>query len=106
MTPSEAFHPTPFALHGILHGSSCHAQGAAARLKQGAELLTKRLEQDDSYFSAAAELQKHWKLKVSLRKAFHSLATFCARISGGGLEHDRPVSDNDALHPSISRFPE
>ncbi len=47
---------------------SCHAQGAAERLKQGAELLSKRLEQDDSYFLAAAELQKHWKLKVRLRE--------------------------------------
>ena len=45
------------------------AQGTAARLVQGAELLSKRLEQDDRYFSAAAELQKHWKLKVSLRRA-------------------------------------
>ncbi len=62
---------TPSILHGILHGNICRAQGAAARLKQGAEPLTKRLEQDDSYFSAAAELQKHWKLKVSLRRAIH-----------------------------------
>ena len=64
----------------------CHGQGAAARLKQGAELLTKRLEQDDGYFSTAAELQKHWKLKVSLRRAIHLPGTLYARDSGGTLD--------------------
>lgn len=39
-------------------------QGAAERLQRGAELLDKRLEQDDRYYAAAAELQKCWKLKV------------------------------------------
>ena len=39
-------------------------QGAAERLQRGAELLAKRLEQDDRYYAAAAELQKRWKLKV------------------------------------------
>ena len=43
----------------------CTLQGAVQRLKQGAELLSRRLDQDDQYYSAAAELQKHWKLKVS-----------------------------------------
>ena len=39
-------------------------QGAAERLRRGAELLAKRLDQDDRYYAAAAELQKRWKLKV------------------------------------------
>ena len=49
--------------------NSNYAQGAAERLKQGAELLSKRLEQDDNYYLAAAELQKHWKLRVSLQES-------------------------------------
>jgi hypothetical protein len=48
-----------------LQSLSCELQGAVQRLKQGAELLSRRLDQDDQYYSAAAELQKHWKLKVS-----------------------------------------
>ena len=45
--------------------SGCAAwQGAAERLRRGAELLAKRLDQDDRYYAAAAELQKRWKLKV------------------------------------------
>ncbi|CAK0782778.1 hypothetical protein CVIRNUC_005973 [Coccomyxa viridis] len=39
-------------------------QGAAERLQRGAELLAKRLDQDDRYYAAAAELQKRWKLKA------------------------------------------
>ena len=39
-------------------------QGAAERLQRGAELLEKRLDQDDKYYAASAELQKRWKLKV------------------------------------------
>ena len=46
-------------------GDVCAArQGAAERLRRGAELLAKRLNQDDRYYAAAAELQKRWKLKV------------------------------------------
>ena len=54
-------HKTQKRLQSLL----CTLQGAAQRLKQGAELLSRRLDQDDQYYSAAAELQKHWKLKVS-----------------------------------------
>ena len=46
-------------------GDGCAAwQGAAERLQRGAELLAKRLDQDDRYYATAAELQKRWKLKV------------------------------------------
>lgn len=54
-------HKTQKRLQSLL----CTLQGAAQRLKQSAELLSRRLDQDDQYYSAAAELQKHWKLKVS-----------------------------------------
>lgn len=55
------------------------AQGAAARLGQGAELLSKRLKQDDRYLFAAAELQKHWKVKV--RRVAHTRSTLYGRGS-------------------------
>ena len=45
-------------------------QGAAERLRRGAELLAKRLDQDDRYYAAAAELQKRWKLKVLAAASF------------------------------------
>ena len=45
-------------------------QGAAERLQRGAELLAKRLDQDDRYYAAAAELQKRWKLKVLAPESF------------------------------------
>lgn len=52
-------------------------QGAAERLQRGAELLAKRLDQDDRYYAAAAELQKRWKLKVLASVAFLAASSKC-----------------------------
>ena len=52
-------------------------QGAAERLQRGAELLAKRLDQDDRYYAAAAELQKRWKLKVLASVSFLIASSEC-----------------------------
>ena len=59
-------------------------QGAAERLQRGAELLSQKLEQDDRYYSAAAQLQRHWKLKVGRLSSFAAAFTHIAALQTTG----------------------
>ena len=47
--------------------------------------MAKQMDQDDHYFSAAAQLQKQWKLKVSLQgkcALLHSIRSFFKSAAG------------------------